>query len=190
MNEKTEDQSDDAMTPEDGNQPVAHGRMFIWLANALSAVGAAWIAGLMFLIVADVLGRSFFNSPITGVAEVSARSVVAIVFLQIAAAILAGRMTRADFVVRFIRNRAPRVLAVMEIAFAIVGAAIFALIVWAVWPDTVEAWRTNEYFGVRGVFTIPTLPFRAIIVLGGGFAVLAYLLLALEHALPFRKGRK
>lgn len=177
--------------PEESEAPViGHGRMFLWLANALSAVGAVWIVALMLLIVLDVLGRSFFNSPITGVAEVSARSVVAIVFLQIAAAILAGRMTRADFFVRFVRSRAPIVLSAIEVAFALVGASVFVLIVWSVWPDTVEAWRTSEYFGVRGVFTIPTLPFRVIIVLGGCFAILAYLLLALEHVLSLRQGRK
>lgn len=181
---------DDALEEESQAAVVGHGRMFLWLANALSAVGAVWIVGLMLLIVADVIGRSFLDSPITGVAEISARSVVAVVFLQIAAAILAGRMTRADFFVRFVRDRAPRILSAMEIVFALVGASVFLLIVWSVWPDTVEAWRTNEYFGVRGVFTIPTLPFRAIIIVGGGFAMLAYLLLAFEHVLAFRKGRK
>lgn len=159
------------------------------IANVLSAIGAMWIAALMFLIVADVLGRSFLNSPITGVAEIAARSVVAIVFLQIAAAILAGRMTRADFFVRFLRAKAPPLLTVLETLFAVTGACVFALILYASWPETIDAWRTSEYFGVRGVFTIPTLPFRAIIVLGSALAMLAYLLLAAEQVLNMRKDR-
>src|SRR5690554_6591793 len=124
------------------------------IAYLLSAIGALWIAALMFLIVADELGRSFLNSPITGVAEVAARSVVAIVFLQIAAAILAGRMTRADFFVRYLRSNAAPLLAVLETLFALTGACVFALILWASWPETIDAWRTSEFFGVRGVYTI------------------------------------
>lgn len=185
-----DDPEDVTSAAEPDGTPVARGRLLAMLSNALSAVGSAWIVGLMFLIVADVLGRSFFDHPITGVAEISARSVVAIVFLQVSAAVMAGRMTRADFLVRFLRKRMPRVLTVLETAFALTGAVMFALIVWAVWPSTVDAWRTSEFFGVRGVFTIPTLPFWAIIVLGGSLAVLAYLLSAWEQARTFRGGRK
>lgn len=151
------------------------------IAAILSMIGTLWIAVMMFVIVADVLGRNFFNSPITGVAEVAARSVVAITFLQISAAVLNGRMTRADFLIRYLHDLSPRMSALLEAVFALIGAAIFAAIVYAVWPDTVRAYNSNEYFGVRGVFTIPTLPFRGIIVVGAGITVFAYLAVALQH---------
>lgn len=80
-------------------------KAFQRLTEILAAIGTIGIFALMALIVADVLGRNFFDSPITGVAEIAARSVVAIVFLQIAAAVLAGRMTRADFLVIFLERR-------------------------------------------------------------------------------------
>jgi TRAP-type C4-dicarboxylate transport system permease small subunit len=157
---------------------AAGGRFTRGLAYLLSAVGTIWIALMMLVIVADVLGRNFFNSPITGVAEVAARSVVAIAFLQVAAAVLNGRMTRADFLIRYLRHGTPKLARLVEFTFAMVGAIVFAAIIHAVWPDTLRAWQTNEYFGVRGVFTIPTLPFRAIIIVGSGVTVMAYLAVA------------
>lgn len=150
-------------------------------AGALAMIGTLWIAAMMFVIVADVLGRNFFNSPITGVAEVAARSVVAIAFMQISAAVLNGRMTRADFLIRHLRKGTPRLASLLELCFALVGALIFAAIIYAMWPDTMRAYNTNEYFGVRGIFTIPTLPFRSIIILGAGMAVLAYLAVAVQQ---------
>ena len=59
--------------------------------------------------------------------------------------------------------------------FALIGALVFALILWASWPNAVKAYETAEFFGVQGVFTIPTLPFRAITLLGCAVALLACL---------------
>ena len=165
---------------------AAGGPVLRGLANLLSAAGTIWIALMMLVIVADVLGRNFLNSPITGVAEVAARSVVAIAFLQVAAAVLNGRMTRADFLIRYLRHGTPGLARLIEFAFAMVGAIVFAAVIYAVWPDTLRAWQTNEYFGVRGVFTIPTLPFRAIIIAGSGVTVMAYLAVAWRHLRAMR----
>jgi TRAP-type mannitol/chloroaromatic compound transport system permease small subunit len=151
------------------------------IADGLSALGSVWIVALMLLIVADVVGRSFLNHPITGVAEVAARSVAAIVFLQIAAAILQGRLTRADFLMRLITARSSRTRDALELIFALVAAVVFAAIVYAAWPRTVSAWATSEFFGVQGVFTIPIWPFRAILVGGAGLATLAALVVAWRH---------
>lgn len=158
-------------------------------ANALAAIGTVWIFAMMLAIVADVVGRNLLNAPITGVAEVCARSVVAIVFLQVASAILSGRMTRADFFVRGLERATPRLMALVDALFSLVGAAVFLAILCSAWPDTVGAWRGSEYFGVQGVFTIPTLPFRAIIVVGSGFAVAAYIAVAASHLAAYRKAR-
>jgi TRAP-type C4-dicarboxylate transport system permease small subunit len=43
-------------------------------ANLLASVGTVWIFLIMALVVADVIGRDFLDSPITGVAEFSSRS--------------------------------------------------------------------------------------------------------------------
>lgn len=167
---------------EEGTGQPVDGGLFGIAANALAAIGTIGIFLLMFLIVADVIGRNFLDSPITGVAEMAARSVVAIVFLQISAAVLAGRMTRADFLVNYIRKVSPGLMRAIDVLFALVGAAVFAAITYASWPELADAWRTGEYFGVQGIFTIPTLPFRAIMVVGSVAAIISYLILTVRIA--------
>lgn len=156
-------------------------------ASVMAAIGTVWIFTLMFLVVADVLGRNFFNSPVTGVAEIAGRSVVAIVFLQIASAIAQGRMTRADFLIRMIKARVPMLARALEVAFALLGAAIFLLIAYASWPDLTDSWSSSDFFGVQGIFTIPTWPFRAIVVIGALAAAVAYFVALYSHSrLPAR----
>jgi TRAP-type C4-dicarboxylate transport system permease small subunit len=157
------------------------------VANTASAIGTIWIGALMALIVADVIGRNFLNAPITGVAEIAGRSVVAIVFLQISAAVMQGKLTRADFLIRRIRRGSPASAQVLETCFAIIGAMVFAAIVWSSWPKMVGAWTGSEFFGVQGVFTIPTFPFRAITVIGSALAMLACLY-QLARGLRARRG--
>jgi TRAP-type C4-dicarboxylate transport system permease small subunit len=150
-------------------------------ADLLAAIGTVWIFLLMFLIVADVLGRNFLNKPITGVAEFAGRSVVAIIFLQIGSAIGSGLMTRSDFMLRILGRRSERLVAALEAGYAVLGAALFALLAIISWPEAAQAWKGNEFFGVQGVFTMPLWPFRWLIVLGSGMACCAYFLLALDR---------
>jgi TRAP-type C4-dicarboxylate transport system permease small subunit len=158
-------------------------------ADILAAIGTVWIFLLMFLIVADVLGRNFLNKPITGVAEFAGRSVVAIIFLQLGSGISAGLMTRSDFVLRILGRRSERMVSVLEAAYAVFGSALFALLAIISWPEAAQAWKGNEFFGVQGVFTMPLWPFRWLIVLGSCMACCAYLLLALERLRSTSPGR-
>jgi TRAP-type C4-dicarboxylate transport system permease small subunit len=145
------------------------------IARVLAAVGTVWIFLMMLMVVADVVGRNFLNTPITGVAEFAARSVASIVFLQLAAAICAGRMTRSDFLLRLIGRHSLGALRVLEVLNALLGTLLFAALALIAWPELAEAWRTNEFFGVQGVYTVPTWPFRALIVGGSLVAAAAYL---------------
>lgn len=145
------------------------------VANVLAAVGTVWIFLMMLLIVADVLGRNFFDAPITGVAEFAARSVASIVFLQLAAAVCSGRMTRSDFLLQIVGKRSPGTVKALEVINVVVGALLFFALAFISWPELTEAMKIKEYFGVQGVFTVVTWPFRALIVLGSMAAALAYL---------------
>lgn len=145
-------------------------------ANFLAAIGTVWIFGMMFLVVADVVGRNFLNLPITGVAEFAARSVASIVFLQIAAAICSGRMTRSDFLLRILKNKKPVIAKGLEVFNVCVGCFLFLALALIAWPELMESIHSAEYFGVQGVYTVATWPFRAIIIIGSVFAALAYIL--------------
>lgn len=171
--------AEDGFVPRFAEAPV--GAVLATVAAILSSIGTAWIGALMLLIVADVIGRNFLDAPITGVSEVAARSVVAIVFLQVSAAILQRRLTRADFLLRRLEGASPRTLSLFEALFSLAGAIVFALIVWASWPKLASAWASAEFFGVQGVFTIPTWPFRLITVAGAALASLAALYVAQDE---------
>lgn len=131
---------------------------------------------MMLMVVADVVGRNFLNLPITGVAEFAARSVASIVFLQLAAAICSGTMTRSDFVLRLLGKRVPAAVKALEILNVLVGCLLFLALAVISWPELIDAIDTQEFFGVQGVYTVPTWPFRALIVIGSVFAAVAYLL--------------
>lgn len=143
--------------------------------NVMAAIGTVWIFGMMLLVVADVLGRNFFDAPITGVAEFAARSVASIVFLQLAAAICSGRMTRSDFLLQIIGKRSPAAVKALDVFNVLVGALLFAALAVISWPELTEAYKSAEYMGVQGVVTVVTWPFRALIVVGSAVAALAYL---------------
>lgn len=151
------------------------------LLDALAAIGTIWTFGLMLLICADVIGRSFLNAPITGVSEIAAHSVVGIVFLQIGATIYHRRMTRADFLIQRITAWRPGLGHAMEALFYLIGAAVMFFVAQAAWPGMWTSMNLREFFGVQGLFTVPTWPFRALIILGGGAGALAYFVLFLHE---------
>jgi TRAP-type C4-dicarboxylate transport system permease small subunit len=171
----------DSAVPPRGFDPVR------LLLDSLAAIGTIWTFGLMLLICADVIGRSFLSAPITGVAEIAAHSVVGIVFLQIGATIYHRRMTRADFLIDRILAAAPGLGRGIEILFLAVGAACMAFIAQAAWDPMWNSMNLREFFGVQGLFTVPTWPFRALIVLGGAAGALAYAALLVAELRGARK---
>ena len=151
------------------------------LVDILAAIGTLWTFGLMMLVVADVCGRDFFNRPIVGVAEMAGNSIVGIVFLQLAAAVNAGRMTRADFLIEMLGSRRSLRVRILEGAFSLLGAVAMAVLVRAAYPSLVGAYSKDEFFGVQGLFTIPTWPVHGLIVLGSTLACIVYLRIAYRH---------
>ena len=142
----------------------------------LNSIGSIWIFALMFLICADVVMRDFFNAPINGVSDIAAFSIIGIMFLQIGATVHTDRMTKGDVLLGMVQKRRPRVAALIEALFLLVGAVMFALIVRATWPLFARAVQRNEFFGVEGVFTFPTWPVRVIIIVGAVVVTVAYLI--------------
>ena len=161
------------------------------LTHIVAAFGTVWTFLLMGLIVADVVGRSFLSLPITGVAEIAAHSIVAIVFLQLASTIHARRMTRADFLIERLHRATPRLARLLEALFCLAGAMMCLIIAYAGVKPLINAYTSSEFFGVRGVFTIATWPFRSIIVGGAGLAAVVFLAQCLQDImrLPVGRGR-
>lgn len=144
------------------------------LTGAVSAAASVWIFCLMLLICSDIIGRTFFNSPVQGVAEIVANSIVAIVFLQAAHTVMSGRMTRTDILIGTIEEKRPFAASVIRVFFHLAGIFVFALIAWGTWPKLVDAWVENEFFGAQGVFTAPVWPIKACLFGGSVLTCLAF----------------
>ncbi|MEY4712072.1 MAG: hypothetical protein RIS88_1522 [Pseudomonadota bacterium] len=156
--------------------PAAPGHPLDFPAKLMASIGTVWIFVIMCLVVADVVGRDFLDRPITGVSEFSGRSVASIVFLQLAAAVCSGRMTRSDFLLNLIGKRVPGAVTALELLNVLVGAALFAALAVIAWPELRQSLASNEFYGVQGVYSVPAWPFRGLIVAGAFATAVCYLL--------------
>ena len=131
------------------------GRAFDTLVTWLNGGGVVWAFALMFLISADIIGRAAFDHPLVGVTEMVSLSLVACVFLQLGYAVLRRRLMRVEMVMEPLEQRRPAVAAAWHVVLAAVGVAVLATIAVGEWPEFVRAWRTSEFAGVEGLYTIP-----------------------------------
>ncbi len=146
-------------------------RLIQWMNGA----GVVWVFALTFLICADITGRTLFDRPLQAVPEIVALSLIACVFLQLAFAVDGGRLTRADILLSQIRRRNAGMAAGLERFFAIAGALVLLAMTAGAWPDFLRAFRTSEFVGVEGIYTLPITPIKFIVVLGAATAALSFL---------------
>jgi tripartite ATP-independent transporter DctM subunit len=138
----------------------------------LNAAGVVWVFALMFLISADITARTIFDDPIAGVTEMVSLSLVACVFLQLAYAVLHGRLMRVEMFLTPLAQRAPAAASAWHALFALLGAALLVALVLGTWPDLTSAWTSAEFAGVEGIFTIPVWPIKLLIVVGSAVAAI------------------
>ena len=144
------------------------------LTRALLVLAAVWAFVLTFFIIADIVGRSVFNSPVYGVPEIVMNSIVMIVFLQAGYAIRSGSMLRADF----LAQRFPPLFGRVALAVGyLLGAAFFAMILFGGWEAAIRSWVAGEYEG-EGALRVPAWPTRWTILIGSALACFNYLLMA------------
>ncbi|HSD43504.1 MAG TPA: TRAP transporter large permease subunit [Burkholderiales bacterium] len=141
-------------------------RAYTALELGMNSVGTFWVFALMFLICADVAGRYLFSAPIKGAAEMVGYSIVTAVFLQMASALHAGRFTRVELIIEPLEAGRPAAAHAFNAVFNLLGAAVFAVVVWGTWPKLAYAWANGEITGTPGVFTFRIWPFLAVIVFG------------------------
>ena len=154
---------------------------FLRLISFMNGAGVVWVFALTFLICADITGRTVFDSPIRGVPEMVSLSLVACVFLQLAYAIHQSRLTRAEVLLGRIDRNNPRLAHDWRGLIGFVGFALFVLIAIGMWPDLLRAFRTGEFAGVEGLFTITVWPIKLIVVAGAVVAAIECLRRAVAH---------
>lgn len=150
------------------------GKGFSKLVELMNGAGVVWVFALMFLIVADITGRTLFDTPIEGVPEMVSLSLVACVFLQIAAAVHRRRLTRASVLIDRLEQARPVLANDWALFVAAIGVLMFAVIAVGTWPELVRAIRTSEFAGVEGVYTIPIWPIKLLLAFGAVVAAAAF----------------
>ncbi|MDA4848444.1 TRAP transporter small permease subunit [Hoeflea poritis] len=150
-----------------------------WLGRlmaGLSGIGSVLILAMAALICADIVSRSFLGKPIAGVAEMISLSIVAVVFLQVGQTVRAHALARTELLTNGLRNRSPRIEALLQAVYALVGALFFAVLVYGVSFKLRDAWTAGEHAGVYGLFVVPVWPVYAVIVLGSFAAGIQFLI--------------
>jgi len=148
---------------------------------AANAVGTLCVLALVSVINFDVVSRSLFNEPFHGAVEVVQFSMVLIVFLQLPDVVRVNRMTRSDGFLTMIGTHR-RIGMVLRRGIDLISAVMMAAIAWAIWPEFVEMWHSNDYFGVPGVFTAPWWPVKLVIFVSTTLCSLLFLLKATVRA--------
>jgi len=153
-------------------------RVFDAVVRGMNAIGSIWILLITVLINTDVIARFAFNSPVRGVPLVITMSLIAIVFLQLPDALLAGRVTRNEALLgRFLRHR-PKLGHSLQAIYHAAGIALMALMVWYSTPRFEKGWASGAYLGNRGDFILPEWPFQLLVIVGSVAVGLQFLRLA------------
>lgn len=148
------------------------------VARAMNAAGTALILLLVGAMLADIGGRILFNRPLSGVPEIVAMVIVAILFLQIPHAVAARSLIQSDMLLEALRATHPRLAYAVTALSSGIGALVFAMIVYASWRFLMRAIENADTYGTPGVFEFPQWPLRAVVVLGAAWTVVEFLKLA------------
>ena len=143
------------------------------LSKVLMVFAAAWTFGLSFLVMANIIGRTYFDFPIYGTAEIVAASIVIVVFLQAGYAIRSRSMLKADFLVNHLPDKVQRTL--LGIGY-LLGAAFFLMIITGGWEESIASYVEGEYEG-EGALRVPSWPARWTVLIGSGIAMMNYLVM-------------
>ncbi len=155
-----------AGAPEEGRRSDAGGRLWTLAVEGLAALGTVMIGGLMLIICADIVARNLFGSSLPLISELGALLLVMIVALQLAATVRADRLARTEVFFEPFAARYPRAGDLFRAIFNLLGAAVVGGMAWATVTTLRKDWASSEFIGTPGLGTLPTWPFRTLILLG------------------------
>ncbi|EJW13235.1 hypothetical protein A33M_0092 [Rhodovulum sp. PH10] len=160
-------------------------RLITPVVHLLLAFAALLIFLMGFLVVADVIGRGAFSSPVQGTPELVSMGIVIICFLLAGHAVQSGGMLKADILVGAF-GRSGQSFA--ELLSGILGAVFFGLVVWGGIDPAIYAWTSSEFEG-EGALRVPAWPARFIVVGGAALVVVIYLGKAFRALQALVRGR-
>jgi TRAP-type C4-dicarboxylate transport system permease small subunit len=127
-----------------------------WLAKA----GGYVLLCMMVLTISDVIGRYFFNSPITGAYEITQVMMVTVVFLLLCYNQAQKGHISIDFVIRLLPQKMRMAI---DIVTHLVSLFIMILIGWMNILRCLELMRIKE---VTPILHVPVSPFFLILAIG------------------------
>jgi TRAP-type C4-dicarboxylate transport system permease small subunit len=154
------------------------------LVYLLLAIAALLTFALSFLVVADVIGRVVFNSPVKGTPEIVSMSIVIICFLLAGYSVQSGSMLQADILVGLLGRRGPLLSALLS---GVLGTILFGIIVWGSTEPAMHAWNSGEFEG-EGALRIPVWPARLVVMFGSLLVAVIYFGQAATAAIGLVRG--
>lgn len=144
------------------------------IAQAANAAGTFVVIMLIAIVNYDIIARGFFNKPFLGAVEVVQFAMVLIVFLQLPDVIRVGRLTRSEGFLGLMHRNKPRLGRTLSRGIDLVGGLFMALVAIAIWPEFLDMWESQDFFGVPGVFTAPWWPVKLVIFLSAGLCTVLF----------------
>jgi len=123
-----------------------------FIVRVLLVIGAVAIIAMMGIIVGNVIGRIFFNSPIYGAVEICGLAGVVVV------AMAAGftQQERRNVIVDVAASRfPPRTRAIADTFTLFLSLGIVAILSWATFDSALRAAATGEYTQILGISPAP-----------------------------------
>ncbi|HJP35619.1 MAG TPA: TRAP transporter large permease subunit, partial [Gammaproteobacteria bacterium] len=137
-----------------------------YVSRPLAQAAALLIVVIVILITVDVVSRSLFEAPIRGVTELVSLFIPAIVFLALGQLFVDDNLIRSEVLLRLLERRSAAAAQSLQCLFHIVGGLIGLGIALPTAAALIEAFRTGEFLGVEGDFTVPVWPAKLVVVLG------------------------
>jgi TRAP-type C4-dicarboxylate transport system permease small subunit len=135
----------------------------------LAGLGAVALFAQMCLVTADVVGRYLFDSPITGVYEITEFMILIIIFSFLASTQAAKRHVHVDLLVNRLPGRLQWIVALIN---HIVCLLLMALMTWMAFQRALDLYRAGEASPNLGV---PEYPFVLFLMLGAAVMCVEYL---------------
>jgi C4-dicarboxylate transporter DctM subunit len=149
-----------------GQQPGHLARLFDGAVSIFNGSGSIWIFCLMAVLCTDVVSRALFNAPINGVPLLVELSIVIIVFVQLPAAIRSGRLTRSDILLARLLRERPSIGVSLRAVYDLLGVGLMVIVFIYTLPTFEKVWRRDTFEGVEGDFSLPSWPFKLLILVG------------------------
>ncbi|MEQ2525936.1 TRAP transporter small permease [Robertmurraya yapensis] len=153
----------------------------LFLNNALHRVSSIILFLLMFLTLADVVGRYFFNKPITGTYEITSLALALMIFFSLGSA----QIKKDHIEIDFLTNKMPvKVQNFLGLLSSLLLTILMALTTWQLYEYTMRVWLGHETSGDLGM---PLYIFSGLTIIGAFCFTLTYLLDGLKNLLKLVK---